>query len=182
MNVPMAEVDLDLGDLFKEPRDLQADSIVCRVRQALDDVARERDPEGLVQIRNPEMEWDSAWASAEERGAPLLWWALHPFICAFLHVLRAWETTGSAEQAEAVEGSVRTLLVAWAATIETALLAASFPQLGVARWEEDSLDAFVAARRELVLEGHVIDTGRRRRGQIIWAPSHVFQEYGTWDA
>ena len=144
----------------------------------MDEVARELVPERLVLIHDSELES----YQVEEEGLRVPQWILQPFMWAFLHVLRAWEKTGAPQHMEAVEDAARTLLAAWVTAIDNARLLDRFPELGVARWEEESFDGYVAARRELVLQGHVIDSGRRRKGQIVWVSSSVYQQHGMWDA
>ena len=144
----------------------------------MDEAARRRVPNRPVQIQDPELEW----YPAEQEGLRVQRWILHPFTCAFLHVLRTWEETGAPQNMEAVENAARTLLAAWVIAIDNARLLDRFPELGVERWEEESFDDYVAARRELVLQGHVIDTGQRQKGQILWAASNMYQQHGTWDA
>ncbi len=174
-------LELNLDDLFGEPRGLHVDLIVGRVRQAMDTIAQELIPERPVQARDPELDW-VVEEYVDGQALRVEWWMLHPYACSFLHVLRTWEETGASEHAKAVEASARTLLVVWAATIDNARLLESFPELGIVTWDEDSPEGFFAAVRELALQGHVIDTGRREGGETVWALSNVFQQHGTWDA
>ena len=169
---------VDLVDLLREPREPNADLIVCRIRQAMADIAEDVVPGRLVLVSTPVVDSDPTDVGSLQIG----WWPLRSFARVLLRVLRTWERTGAPEHARALKEAATGLLTVWRATLEGASLNDRFGELGVDSWEEDSIDDFVAATRELVFQGHVIDTGERSGGQVVWAASTTFQDNGSWDA
>jgi hypothetical protein len=122
---------VDLVDLLREPREPNADLIVCRIRQAMADIAEDVVPGRLVLVSTPVVDSDLTDVGSLQIG----WWPLRSFARVLLRVLRTWERTGAPEHARALKEAATGLLTVWRATLEGASLNDRFGELGVDSWE-----------------------------------------------
>ena len=181
----MQSLNQDLDQLLNEPRGSQADLVVSRVRTEMDAEARRLLDDRPVAATDPELEAVQGQTGGpiwEEGALAVEWWLVHPAACGFLHLLAAWEESGSAAHAEALTEAAEALVASWVAAIRNQLLIERLDDLKVARLDEETLAGATAAMRELALQGLIINTGKQRRGETLWAASDVYQQHGTWDA
>ncbi len=158
-----------------EPRSLNSDLIVMRVRAAMDSVARLHCPNRNVVVPEPELDW-----RPEEASLAVCGWPVSPAARAFLSSLLRWQETDSTSTRAAVVNSAGNLMKAWVAALQTAIQVEKLDQ----EFGDPSShrEATIVAVRELVLQGLVIDTGRRREGQIVWAVGDYHSRFSMWDA
>ena len=172
----------DLEQLLHEPRDVQADLVVSRVRAEMDAEARRLVGDRPVVVVDPLAGDEPHEPGALSPEAIIVQWLLvHPAACLFLGLLGAWEERGLADNIEAVKEAAGVLVSSWSAVIRSYLLTERVDEFGLLERENDR-EYQVTAMRGLALQGLVVDTGKRRRGRTVWAPSNDHQQHGTWDA
>jgi hypothetical protein len=166
--------ELKLDDLLTEPRDVNADRIVTRVRRVMDSRARECCPDRNPVVRPPAGDW-----KPEEKDLVVPWWPVFPAGRAFLKTLAWWQRTGSTASAEAVIQSSVEFVEAWCQTVTTTVHIDDMYMFGEIGWTDRA--AMIAAVREFVLKGLVVDTGKLRQGEIVWSVSDHHSRFSTWD-
>ena len=177
---------LDLSDLLTEPRGLNAELVITRVRSGLDDIARELEP------RRPAVTYDSELQEELDRSGQELvlklekdalqieWGPMRPWVAILLSALEAWELTGADEAREALVAAVKPLEAAWVRAIMTAQSGqgAAGDESGAPYDEREATSR--AAVRELALQGWIVDSGKRQGGQIAWVGADEFAKTSGW--
>lgn len=165
--------DLDLSDLFHEPRDTQANAIASRVRSEMEAVARQM--ASLLGLPPTDSSLEPPGDSVE--GIPVEWWIVDPFALALVHALSTWAQTGTAEHQSLVDRAASSLLMAWVATLSACLVADELEG-----FDETSRDDRLDGMRKRILRGGLVDSGLRLEGETAWVTASFFQDAGTWDA
>jgi len=161
---------IDFEDLFRAPRPKYAEHIVARVRGEMDRIAHSLSPRAPVVVTS--LEPDDYLAE----GVLVDWEAIAGPVAFFLMMLGAWEVTGSGERRKAVTVSARNLVRVWETMIKSGVLECLYGRLYIEPQPEDHASEVRESVRQLVLQGHLMDSGRRVRGEVVWVAASACTE------
>lgn len=167
-----------VSGLFREPRETNADAIVCRVRNAMEEAAAMQvAPWEPVVVVDCEEAAKNGVAAVE--GSVLVSWKLvETQTTWFVVALSRWVESGAHEHAETARAAALSLLHGWVEAVRTALLGEALQE----RWGLSELGYCRCAVHRLVLMGWMIDTGHRGWGETLWALGPSALPKSKWDA
>ena len=166
---PGDQYQIDLEDLFREPRRKHSEHIVARVRAEMDTIANSLSPRWPVVVTGLEP------GDYRTAGVVVDWEAINGPVAFFLLMLEVWQATGSGERRKAVTLSAANLLRAWETAIKGGMLMHLYEQLYIKPADEQRT-AIRNSFRQLVLQGRLLDSGRRVKGEIVWVAASARAE------